>query len=318
MDIIGVGELLIDFTPDHEGDKQRYVANPGGAPCNFLTMAAHVGAETSFWGKVGDDSFGQLLKKVLEREKIHTDGLILSRDRHTTLAFVHLDEKGERSFSFYRKGSADVDLRLYEVDLNAIDDAKCVHFGSLSFTDEPSRTTVLHIVSYAKDRGKWISYDPNYRPSLWDTEEEAKNWMAEGLDYADIVKVSLEELELLTGQKDLMSGCEILLRHKIKLIFVTLGEKGVFYYTKDHNGYVEGFRSQVIDTTGAGDTFFGAAVSQLLLRRIDLDHIDEGNLREILRYANCAASICVERFGGIPAIPTDEEVNHKLLEEIHA
>lgn len=312
MDIIGVGELLIDFTPDHEGNKQRYVANPGGAPCNFLTMASRVGAKTAFWGKVGDDAFGHSLKEVLVREGIQTDGLVLSKDHNTTLAFVHLDESGERSFSFYRKGSADIDLRLDEVNLAAIDEARCVHFGSLSFTDEPSRSTVQNIISYAKDHGKWISFDPNYRPSLWETEEEAKKWMTEGLKYADILKVSLEELLLLTGQRELLLGCEALARHEIKLICVTLGSKGVFYYTKEIQGYVDGFQSQVVDTTGAGDTFFGAVVGQIVLRHLDLNQIDELTLRDILQYANCAASICVERFGGIPSIPKDEEVKRKL------
>lgn len=313
MDIIATGELLIDFTPIKGGALHQYVANPGGAPCNFLTMASHAGSKTAFIGKVGDDAFGRFLKEVIESNHIDTMGLVLAKDRNTTLAFVHLAENGERSFSFYRKGCADIDLRLAEVDLDHIDRAKLLHFGSLSFTDEPGRATVLAMLRYAKEKGKLISYDPNYRPSLWDNEEIARQWMEEGLAYADILKVSEEEMVLLTGQADLLQGCRELATHNIKLIFVTLGEEGVFYHTRNGHGKVAGFSSKVVDTTGAGDTFFGATVSKLL-EYSDLDNIDSQTLESILLYANCAASLCIEKYGGIPSIPSDAEVQERLLQ----
>jgi fructokinase len=317
MDIIAVGELLIDFTPELSVKEHRYFANPGGAPCNFLTMASAVGVKTGFIGKVGDDAFGHFLKKVIEEKGIDTKGLVLSETLNTTLAFVHLDENGERSFSFYRKGCADVGLRQEEVDLNLIDEAKLIHFGSLSFTDEPSRSTVLSMLTYAKKQGKWISYDPNYRPSLWENESVARERLLEGLPFADILKVSEEELELLTGVRVPLLGCHKLEQHDIKLICVTLGAKGVFYYMSKGHGYIKGFPSKVVDTTGAGDTFFGATVGQLLARGVDLVAIEPSVLEEILNYANCASSICIERYGGIPAIPTDEEVKRKV-EVVHA
>lgn len=317
MDIIAVGELLIDFTPEQSDKEHRYVANPGGAPCNFLTMASAVGVKTGFIGKVGDDAFGHYLKMVIEEKGINTEGLVFSETLNTTLAFVHLDENGERSFSFYRKGCADVGLCQDEVDLKLIDEAKFIHFGSLSFTDEPNRTTVLNILTYAKQKGKWISYDPNFRPSLWENEAEARDRLLEGLAFADIVKVSEEELELLTEIQDPLQGCQKLAEHDIKLICVTLGAEGVFYYTPNAHGQVKGFPSNVVDTTGAGDTFFGATVGQLLARGVDLTAIETSALEEVLNYANCASSICIERYGGIPSIPTDEEVKRKM-EVLHA
>ena len=312
MDITAVGELLIDFTPSGNGTGQTFIANPGGAPCNLLTMASHSGSKTAFIGKVGNDGFGRFLKRTIEKEGIDTSGLVLSDQMNTTLAFVQLDETGERSFSFYRKGCADINLEEDEVDLERIKETQILHFGSLSFTDEPSRSTVLHMLVYAKEQGVWISYDPNYRPSLWASEEEAKHWMLQGLQYADFLKVSIEEMELLTGEEDPKNGCKLLSSHGVRCIFVTLGQDGCFYSTPIGEGYIPGFFSQPVDTTGAGDTFFGALLSRFLASGLDPSHPDPKELEEILRYANAAAALCVEGFGGIPSIPSHDEVGIKI------
>lgn len=312
FDIVAVGELLIDFTPKKFGEESAFVPNPGGAPCNFLTMASHLGAKTAFIGKVGNDAFGKQLKGVIDAEGVDTRNLILSDEVNTTLAFVHLDPSGDRSFSFYRKGCADVNLKNDEVDYDIIDGAKAVHFGSLSFTDEPSRTTVHEILSFAKDKGKIISYDPNFRPALWESEEEAIKHMLSGFDYANVIKVSDEEAILLTGENDFEKACEKLMTDSTKLICVTLGGEGVYYYHKDGSGIVPGFKSNVVDTTGAGDTFFGATIGQLILKEIDLDHIDNDKLEELLKFSNAAASICIEGYGGIPSIPSVESVNERV------
>ena len=321
MDLLASGELLIDFTPVKGAEPHQYIANPGGAPCNFLTMASMAGVSTGFIGKVGNDAFGQMLKAVIEEKGIDPRGLVLSKEQNTTLAFVHLEEGGERNFSFYRKGCADTTLTMEEVDPGYLRSADLFHFGSLSFTDEPGRSTLLNMLNQRKALGRLISYDPNYRASLWNSEETARKRMLIGLGYADLLKVSEEELLFLTGERDLAAGCSKLAAYGIDMIFVTLGEEGVYYHTKQGSGRVAGFLCQVVDTTGAGDTFFGAAVAQILkqlhkqdlpIKRESLSAIQIEDLEEILRYANCAASICIERYGGIPAIPTDEEVQERL------
>ncbi|MBF4695461.1 carbohydrate kinase family protein [Fusibacter ferrireducens] len=308
-DIIAVGELLIDFTPAPDA---HFKANPGGAPCNFLTMAQNLGSKTAFIGKVGADAFGNSLKLVLSNQGIDVNGLIQDNRFGTTLAFVHLTPEGDRSFSFYRKGCADVMLYREDVDFDQIDQTKALHFGSLSFTDEPSRSTVLAMLEYAKSKNKIITYDPNYRPALWDDSASAIDYMKKGMAYADIVKVSDEELELISGNKDLSLGCKILHDIGVKMIFVTLGGKGSFYSYAKGSGIVPGIEVNVVDTTGAGDTFFGATVHQILELGCPIEQIDSEKIEAILKVSNTAAAICIEGFGGIPSIPSKEALITRL------
>lgn len=312
FDIVAVGELLIDFTPVKNEQGLFFKANPGGAPCNMLTMAQKLGSRTAFIGKVGKDQFGLNLGNVLKEQGIDTSGLVYSKDYNTTLAFVHLNETGDRSFSFYRKGCADVMLEKHEVDYSILDQARAVHFGSLSFTNEPSKSTVLGMVQYAKKIGKLISYDPNYRPALWESETAAIEGMRLGLKYADVIKVSDEEAVLLTGEDNIQNAAEKLFGEGIKLVCVTLGEKGSYYCHKNGQGTVKGYASKVVDTTGAGDTFFGAAVHQLLQKR-NLDTLSVSDLEEIFAFSNAAASLCIEGLGGIPSIPSREDVIKRLF-----
>lgn len=311
FDIIAVGELLIDFTPIKNEQGVLFKKNPGGAPCNMLTMASKLGSRTAFIGKVGSDQFGIYLGKVLEAQNIDVSGLVYSKEYNTTLAFVHLAEDGDRSFSFYRKCCADIMLQKSEVDLSMLDNTKAFHFGSLSFTDEPSRSTVLDMAEYAKKSGALITYDPNYRPALWPSEEEAAAAMTKGLQYADVLKVSEEEALLLTGEEDNLKAAEKLHAAGIKLVCVTLGEKGALYYHRNGHGVVKGYRCNAIDTTGAGDTFFGAVVHQLL-QKGDINGLTVKELEEILAFANAAASVCIEGYGGIPSIPSLEDILKRL------
>ncbi len=308
-DIIAVGELLIDFTPAPD---QHFKANPGGAPCNFLTMAQNLGSKTAFIGKVGADAFGNSLKDVLLSQGIDVNGLIQDSRYGTTLAFVHLTPEGDRSFSFYRKGCADVMLYKEDVDFDKIDQTKALHFGSLSFTDEPSRSTVLEMLEYAKQKNKTITYDPNYRPALWDDAATAIKYMKKGMAYADIVKVSDEELELISGVKDMATGCQILHDMGVKMIFVTLGNKGALYSYRKGSGIVEGIKVKVVDTTGAGDTFFGATVHQIIALDCPIDQIESEQIEAILKVSNTAAAICIEGFGGIPSIPSKAVLMERL------
>jgi len=311
FDIIAVGELLIDFTPIKSEQGVLFKENPGGAPCNMLTMASKLGSRTAFVGKVGRDQFGIYLGNVLKSQGIDVSGLVYSKEYNTTLAFVHLDENGDRSFSFYRKCCADIMLQSSEVDFTMLDNTRAFHFGSLSFTDEPSRSTVLDMAEYARKKGVLITYDPNYRPALWLSEEAAAAAMSKGLQYADVLKVSEEEALLLTGEADNLKAAEKLHADGIKLVCVTLGEKGALYYHKNGHGIVKGYKCNAIDTTGAGDTFFGAVVHQLL-QKGDINRLTVRELEEMLAFANAAASVCIEGYGGMPSIPALEDILKRL------
>lgn len=308
--ILAVGELLIDFTPVKTKEGTCFKPNPGGAPCNMLAMAQSMGTQTAFIGKVGADAFGLQLKETLEEKAIDVSGLVMSEKVPTTLAFVHLTDKGDRSFSFYRDGCADVMLETSDVNFGQIDHVDLVHFGSLSFTNEPSKSTVLEILRYAKEHGKLISYDPNYRPALWPSQEEAIEGMLLGLHYADFLKVSDEEAELLTGQQDMTKAAEILYGYGLSLVTITLGDKGSLFYHESGCGLVEGFESQVRDTTGAGDSFFGCLIGQVVEEGID--SLDHEKLSLMVKTANAAASLVIEGLGGIPSIPTKEAVLKRL------
>lgn len=311
MDILAVGELLMDMTPVKTEAGICFKANPGGAPCNMLAMAQSMGAQTAFIGKVGNDQFGQELRETLISANINVEGLVMSDDVPTTLAFVHLAENGDRSFSFYRKGCADVMLTTDEVNYELVDQAGLVHFGSLSFTNEPSKSTVLNLLDYAKSKGKLISYDPNYRPALWSSKEAALEGMRLGFKYADIIKVSDEEAVLITGEKDLEKAAKYFFDLGIKLVTITLGSEGTLYYYRGGCEIVAGFKADVKDTTGAGDSFFGAVVSQLI--NIDLENISNDDLKNMIRVGNAAASIVIEGYGGIPSIPSKEKVLNRCF-----
>lgn len=308
-DITAIGEILIDLTQSGltEQGIPRFDANPGGAPANLAVAASRLGAKTAFVGRVGNDSYGDFLRATLEKNGVDVSGLSVDPLQHTTLAIVALDERGERSFSFYRDPSADVNLRFEDIPAALLRESKVVHFGSVSLTAEPSRSATLEAVRAARAAGRLISYDPNYRASLWPDEKTAVERMLESLPLVDILKVSDEELPLLTGTADLEAGSAILSARGIRLVLVTLGAEGVFYRWGEKTGRLPGLKVTVGDTNGAGDTFFGAALSRLV-KLESLAELDEERLRGILSFANKAAAITTSRHGAIPAMPTLEEV----------
>lgn len=298
MDILTIGEVLIDLTQtgkDARGIPQ-FAANPGGAPANLAVAASRLGAQTAFIGKVGADAFGRYLKEVLAENKVDVSGM----------AVVSVDATGERDFSFYRSANADVMLCKEDISDEALKAAKIVHFGSVSLTADPSRTATLDAAARAKKLGATITYDPNYRANLWKNKEDAIAQMKAPLPLVDILKVSDEELPLLTGATDCESGTAQLAQNGIRLIFVTLGANGVFYRFGEKTGHVAGVPCKVGDTNGAGDTFFGAALSKLCKEELDTLTVDK--LESILAFANKAASITTSRHGAIPAMPTLAEV----------
>lgn len=308
-DITAIGEILIDLTQSGltEQGIPRFDANPGGAPANLAVAAARLGASTAYIGRVGRDSFGDFLRRTLEENGVDVSGMSVDPVHRTTLAVVSLDRRGERSFSFYRDPSADVNLRFEDVPRTLLANTRVLHFGSVSLTAEPARTATLEAARTARALGARISYDPNYRASLWSDEATAVQRMLEPLPLVDILKVSDEELPLLTGFTDPEAGSAKLAALGPRLVLVTLGADGAFFRFGELTGHVPGVPCAVGDTNGAGDTFFGAALSRLA-RREGLDGLNAGELEEILAFANKAASITTSRHGAIPAMPTLEEM----------
>jgi len=307
-DITAVGEILIDLTQCgvNEQGIPLFAANPGGAPANLAVAASRLGASTAFIGKVGTDSFGTFLRDCLRENGVDVTGMATDPVQHTTLAVVALDAAGERNFSFYRDPSADVNLSVQEIPAALLRDTRFLHFGSVSLTCEPARSATLHAARTAREYGALISYDPNYRASLWPDEQAAIAQMKAPLDLVDVLKVSDEELPLLTGTDDLEAGTAMLAAKGIRLVLVTLGAKGAFYRFQGKTGHVPGVPCKVGDTNGAGDTFFGAALSRLA--KTSLEALTVPELEQILCFANKAASLTTSRHGAIPAMPTLEEV----------
>ena len=315
IDVVALGELLIDFaTISVDGDGYpTMAAHPGGAPANFLAALTKFGASTALLGKVGTDTFGKLLTGTLQKAGIETRGLIATDDTFTTLAFVTFDEHGDREFAFSRKPGADTCISFEELDLGLIDEAKVFHFGTLSLTDEPCRTTTQKAVAYAKELGKLITYDPNLRKPLWSSMEEARAQLIWGLSQADVVKISDEEVEFLFGLGVEDGAKYILDTYGVKLVFVTCGADGCFFKNAVAEGHVPSLKNiSVIDTTGAGDIFGGSAVSQLLKYEKAPNELTEAELRQVVGFACTAAGLSTTKSGGISSVPELEAVMEKM------
>lgn len=305
-DVVALGELLIDFTTIR-ADSDGYptmAAHPGGAPANFLAAIAKFGGKAAMLGKVGTDTFGKLLTSTLREVGIETKGIVASDDFFTTLAFVTLDANGDREFAFARKPGADTQLSFDELELSLLDETRVFHFGTLSLTGEPSRTTTYRAVEYAREHGKLITFDPNLRKPLWRELDEAKQQMLWGLAHADVVKISDEEVEFLFGL-GVQEGAQYILEHfPVKLVFVTCGPDGCWFQNKNASGHVDSLKNiQVVDTTGAGDIFGGSAVWKLLQTGKAPEALDEAALREIVSFACTAAGLSTTKPGGISSVP---------------
>lgn len=315
IDVAAIGELLIDFTcksVDAEGYPSME-AHPGGAPANFLAALSQFGCKTAFLGKVGTDAFGKMLTATLNDCGIDTRGLIADDSVFTTLAFVTLDETGNREFSFSRKPGADTCIRFEELDLALIDACKVFHFGTLSLTDEPARSATYQAVEYAKGHGKLITFDPNLRKPLWKHLDDAKEQMLWGLNHADVVKISDEEVEFLFGLGVQEGARYILNTFGTKLVFVTCGPEGCFFQNKNCSGMIPSLQNiKVADTTGAGDIFGGSAVYGLLKSGKAPEELGQEELEEIVRFACTAAGLSTTKPGGISSIPTYETVLQNL------
>ncbi len=324
IDVTALGELLIDFTYsgiNTEG-KKIYEENPGGAPGNCVCAVSKLGGKSAFIGMTGKDSFGEDICKALAENGVDTRGIKKTDKQHTTLAFVSLDEKGERSFSFCRNPGADTQLRKDDIELSLISDSKIFHVGSLSLTAEPCRSAELFAIQEAKKAGCIVSYDPNYREKLWGGRADAISEMKSIFKYADIVKVSDEELSLLYGAEiTYEEGAEKIMAEGVRLVLITLGGNGVFYsalladsskkINKKISGRVGVAAVKVVDTTGAGDSFTGGLLYCLTRKENPFD-FSQTDLEDDLRFANAVASLCVTKRGGIPALPNLKETEEFL------
>ena len=308
-DVTALGELLIDLTQNGMSEQGNPIleANPGGAPCNVLACLSKMGHKAAFIGKVGKDAFGDQLAAGLMETGISTEGLLFDTNVHTTLAVVHTFADGDRDFSFYRNPGADMMLKAEEVKDEIIRSSKIFHFGSLSMTDEPVRSAHLHALKVAEEAGILRSYDPNLRPPLWPNLEVAKENILELMGHCDILKISDNEIQWLSGKEDYDEGIAWLRSHyDIPLIFLTLGKDGSRAYCGSVRTEQAGFKMNTIETTGAGDTFFGSVLHHILTKGFRPYTKEE--LDEMLRFANAAAALVTTRRGALRVMPSEEEI----------
>lgn len=310
-DVVAMGELLIDFTDCGESERANpiFEANPGGAPCNVLAMLKKYGRSCAFIGKIGNDLFGKMLISVLDNIGIDHKGLIVDDFHNTTLAFVKNDGNGDREFSFYRNPGADMMLRTDEIDYDQIKQSKIFHFGSLSMTNEGVKLATKKAIECAKINKLMISYDPNLRPLLWKSMDEAREQILYGLSKCDVLKISDDEIEFVTGTSNFDKGAKFIMNKfpNIRLLNLTAGEHGSYSYYKNMKAYMPSYLlGGTVDTTGAGDTFCGSSLNYLLDH--DLEKLTCDNLRDMLRISNAAAYLVTTQKGAIKSMPSPDEV----------
>lgn len=314
--VTALGEVLIDFT-DHgisANGQKLFERNPGGAPANVLVALQKLGHKTAFIGKVGTDMHGEFLRKTIEENGVDCTGLVSDPGFFTTLAFVALDENGDRSFSFARKPGADTQLRSEDLPKDVIASSKVFHVGSLSLTDEPARTATIDALKLADAAGCVMSYDPNYRDSLWPSAEAAAEQMRSIVPYMDLVKISAEECPLLTGLDKPEDAAKALLDNGVSVVVVTLDADGAYVATKDGSQLVKSFRVDAVDTTGAGDSFWGGFLCAFCESGKKPSEVTIDDAAGFTRFGNAVASLCVRTRGAIPAMPERSAVEALLAE----
>lgn len=309
-DVVALGELLVDFTLDGISGQGNslFEANPGGAPCNVLSMLQKLGKRTAFIGKVGGDSFGKMLRRAVTEQGIDTSNLIMDQSVPTTLAFVHTASDGERSFSFYRNPGADMMLKKEDVNVSMLQSTRIFHFGSLSMTHEGIESVTKMAVEIAKEGDALISFDPNLRPPLWNSLDNAKERIAYGISQCHILKISDDEIDFFTGTSDIDEGvAKIQKRYHTPLICATMGKRGSRVYYDDRRVECAPFLcGDTIETTGAGDTFMACILNAVLEN--GFGGLDNQKLYEMLEFANAAASIITTRKGALKVMPNRADV----------
>lgn len=309
-DVVSLGELLVDFTMNGKSEQGNtlFEANPGGAPCNVLALLSKWGKNCAFMGKVGNDQFGKMLYNTVRDLGIDVNNLMFDNEYPTTLAFVHNANDGERSFSFYRNPGADMLLRIEELNESIIKQCKIFHFGTLSMTTPEIRATTIHAIRIAKESGAFISFDPNFRPLLWASLEEAKKCIEFGVSVCDILKISDDELIFLSGLNDLDQAAKSLIKlYGIKLLTLTMGKSGSKVFYNGAEVFEKSFLHKItVDTTGAGDTFCGSVLYHVLEK--GLNNLKESELGNMLRFSNAASSLVTTKRGALKCMPSKDEV----------
>lgn len=314
-DVVALGELLIDFINNgvSEQGNPLFEANPGGAPCNVLSMLSKLGKKVAFIGKVGDDSFGKQLEDAIVEVGIDNAGLKKDKEVHTTLALVHKLANGDRDFSFYRNPGADMMLAEEDLDEEMLKSTRIFHFGTLSMTHDGCRMATKKAIDIAKNNGAIITFDPNLREPLWSSLDLAKEQFAYGFSKCDVLKISDNEIQWFTGIDDYDEAIAALRKQypDIKLVLLSLGPDGSRAYYGDLRVEIPAvIRKNTIETTGAGDTFCGCVLNYLLDN--GLDNLTEDKLKEMLTFANMAASIITTKKGALRVMPTIEEIKKEL------
>jgi len=316
MDVVCLGELLVDMFPAEQGrplaEVSAFYPKPGGAPANAAVAAAHLGAHSAFIGKLGDDAFGHHLAKVLQEHRVDIRGVRFDLHARTSMAFIAKPDANTQEFVFYRNPGADMLLRPDELDRSLLQETRVLHFGSLTLGQEPSRSALYEAVAVARKAGALISFDFNYRPTLWSSPAAAVEQVAAMIPQADLLKVNEVELELLTGGQDPAAGTPKLLAMGPQLVVVTLGPNGSYFRSAAGGEPVPAFAVEAVDATGCGDAFIAGLLCQLVARGEWRSQLTPGRLREILRYANAVGAITAQTVGVIPALPTAAQVEEFL------
>ena len=317
-DFTSVGEILIDFTPAGRSGTGAvlFQQNMGGAPGNVACAISKLGRRSAFIGMAGDDGFGRFCKESLEAQGVDTAGMILSPDENTTLSFVHLSDSGDRSFSFYRRHSADVKLKISDLNMNIIRDSRIFHFGGVSLSDDPARSATVYAVGEAKKHGAIITYDPNIRMNLWKDTAELKSVTLDAFQYADIVKLSDDEAAFLFDTDNCISVIErIKAKYGAKLVLVSRGARGALTAADGRPYESPAFDVKTIDTTGSGDCFFAGALHCLLTYNKPADRLGGDEIDYLLAFANASGSLASTRMGAVSALPTASEIERCMCDE---
>ena len=315
VDVICLGEVLVDMFSTGVGKPLEkapgFLPVPGGAPANVAIGLAKLGVDSALISKIGDDPFGRLLRSVILQNRVDISQLKVDRESRTTLAFISTREDGERDFCFYRNPGADMMLSAEEISEGFIKTARVFHYGSISMISDPSYSATLKALEYAKKYGLVISYDPNVRLSLWDSENQVKQRIIEGLHNSDLVKLNNDELEFITGISDIKQGSDILLKYGPEMVVVTQGDKGSFFNNGRTCSFIESYKVHTIDTTGCGDSFTSAILAKFLQKikqGKDPFDLDCEEMEDILRFANAAGALTATKKGVIPSLPTQEDL----------
>ena len=318
VDVVCLGEILIDMFPSELGRRlvevPAFHPKPGGAPANVAVAAARLGAKSAFMGKVGDDLFGHHLAQVLAREGVEGRGLRFDAQARTTMAIIAMPDENTAEFVFYRNPGADMRLRPEELDGDLLREARAFHFGSLSLTDEPARSATREAIRRAREAGALVSFDVNYRPTLWTSPQQAQAIVMEMIPQVDLLKVNESELDLLAGN-DLEAGTRALLERGPKLVIVTLGPNGCYFRFAEGGAHVRGFKVKTVDAVGCGDAFIAGLLTRLVVNGDWRSQLRMDRLRDCLRYANAVGALTALAPGVIPALPTAASVEAFLREQ---